>query len=56
MFWQLTNRDSADYYFNYWVGAVEKSELKPLIKEKDMLVRHKDNIFNYFKHRITNAE
>jgi transposase len=28
MFWQLTKRDSADYYFNYWVGAVERSELR----------------------------
>lgn len=55
MFWQLTNRDSADYFFNSWTGAVEKSELKPLIKVKDMLVRHKDNILNSFKHRITNA-
>jgi len=55
MFWQFTKHDSAEYFFNYWVGAVEKSELKPLIKVKDMLVRHKDNIFNYFKHRITNA-
>ena len=55
MFWQLINLDSAAYSFNYWVGAVERSELKTLIKVKDMLVRHKDNIFNSFKHRITNA-
>ena len=55
VFWQFTHRDSAEFFFNYWVNAVEKSELKPLIKVKDMLVRHKDNIFNYFKHRTTNA-
>jgi len=55
VFWQLTNRDSAEFFFNYWVSAVEKSELNPLIKVKDMLLRHKDNIFNYFKHRTTNA-
>ena len=55
VFWRFTNHDSAEFFFNYWVGAVEKSELKPLIKVKDMLVRHKDNIFNYFKHKITNA-
>ena len=47
VFWQFTNRDSAEVFFDYWVGAVEKSELKPLIKVKNMLVRHKDNIFNY---------
>lgn len=55
VFWQFTNRDSAEFFFNYWVSAVEKSELNPLIKVKDMLLRHKDNIFNYFKHRTTNA-
>ncbi len=55
VFWQFTNHDSAEVFFNYWGGAVEKSELKPLIKVKDILLRHKDNIFNYFKHKITNA-
>ena len=47
VFWQFTNHDSAEFFFNYWVAAVEKSELKPLIKVKEMLVRHKDNMFNY---------
>ena len=55
VFWLFTNCESAEIFFNSWVDAVEKSELKPLIKVKDMLLRHKDNIFNYFKHRITNA-
>ncbi len=27
--------------------CVGTSELKPLIKVKDMLLRHKDNVFNY---------
>lgn len=26
-----------------------------MIKVKNMMVRHKQNILNYFKHRITNA-
>lgn len=54
-FWRFTCPDSADYFFTYWCGVVDRSELKPLIAVKDMLVRHKDNIFNYFKHRVSNA-
>lgn len=54
-FWRFTCPDSADYFFTYWCGVVDRSELKPLIAVKDMLVRHKNNLFNYCKHRISNA-
>ena len=54
-FWRFTCPDSADYFFTYWCGVVDRSELKPLIAVKDMLVRHKANLFNYFKHRVSNA-
>ena len=41
--------------FFYWCETVDKSELTPMIKIKDLLVRHLDKILNYFKHRVSNA-
>ena len=55
MFWRFTCLDTASYFFNYWSKAVDRSELNPMIKVKDMMVRHRNNILNYFKHRTTNA-
>ena len=54
-FWQFTCRDSADYFFMFWCNAVERSQLKPMIKVKNLIVRHKKNLLNYFRHRTTNA-
>jgi len=55
MFWRFTCFDTASYFFNYWSTAVDRSELNPMIKVKDMMVRHRNNILNYFKHRTSNA-
>nr|WP_068866870.1 transposase [Prosthecochloris sp. CIB 2401] len=33
-FWVLTSRDAAEYFFQYWSDAVDRSELKPIIKVK----------------------
>ncbi|MDT9547741.1 MAG: transposase [Chlorobium phaeovibrioides] len=54
-FWVLTSRDSAEYFFQYWSDAVDRSKLKPIIKVKDMMVRHLDGILNFTRHRTTNA-
>jgi len=54
-FWSLTSHDSAEYFFNYWSKAVDSSELRPMIKVKDMMQRHLQNILSYFKHWTTNA-
>lgn len=54
-FWKLTDRDSADYFFGFWSNAVDRSELLPMIKVKNMMQRHLGNLLNYFKHRTTNA-
>nr|WP_278248912.1 ISL3 family transposase [Chlorobium sp. N1] len=54
-FWVLTSRDAAEYFFQYWSDAVDRSELKPIIKVKDMMARHLDGILNFTRHRITNA-
>ena len=54
-FWRLDCRDSASFFFDYWSKRVEQLKLKPMIKVKELLKRHFDNILNYFKHEITNA-
>jgi len=54
-FWQFTCRDTAEYFFSYWSDAVHRSELKPMIKVKDLMNRHKENLLNFFRHRTTNA-
>ena len=54
-FWRLGCRDSASFFFDYWSERVDQLELKPMIKVKELLKRHFDNILNYFKHEITNA-
>nr|WP_272914523.1 MULTISPECIES: hypothetical protein [Chlorobiaceae] len=35
---------------SYWSVAVDRSELKPIIKVKDMMTRHKENMLNFFRH------
>jgi len=37
VFWRFTCRDTASYFFNFWSKAVDRSELYPMIKVKDML-------------------
>lgn len=54
-FWVLTTRDAAEYFFQYWSDAVDRSELKPIIKVKDMMARHLEGILNFTRHRTTNA-
>ena len=54
-FWVLTNRDAAEYFFQYWSGAIDRSELAPMIKVKDMMTRHLEGILNFTRHRTTNA-
>ena len=54
-FWNCSTEFSAKLFFGQWCEMVEKSELKPMIKVKELLERHIDNILNFFKHRVTNA-
>jgi transposase len=54
-FWRLGCPDSAGFFFDYWCKRVDQLSLKPMIKVKELLIRHFDNILNYFKHEITNA-
>jgi len=54
-FWRLGCRDSASFFFDYWSERVERLGLKPMIKVKELLRRHFDNVLNYFDHEMTNA-
>ncbi|AOS82892.1 ISL3 family transposase [Chlorobaculum limnaeum] len=54
-FWRLGCRESASFFFDYWSERVDQLALKPMIKVKELLKRHLDNILNYFEHEMTNA-
>lgn len=54
-FWNSTSELTAREFFDSWCEIVDLSELTPIIKVKNLLVRHIDNIMNYFKHRVSNA-
>jgi transposase len=54
-FWNCSSELRGELFFTYWCEIVEKSGLKPLIKVKEMMERHKGNIINYFKHKVSNA-
>lgn len=54
-FWNCSSGLRGEIFFAYWCELVDKTKLKPLIKVKDMMERHKGNILNYFKHQVSNA-
>lgn len=54
-FWKCETVAEAKQFFQQWSTSVENSELKPVIKVKDMLERHLPNILNYFIYRVTNG-
>ena len=54
-FWNSSSELRGELFFTYWCELVDKTKLKPLIKVKDMMERHKGNILNYFKHQVSNA-
>ena len=39
----------------YLCEIVEKLGLKALVKVKELMERHKENILNYFKHKVSNT-
>ena len=54
-FWNCASELRGELFLTYWCEIVEKSGLKALIKVKELMERHKDNILNYFKHKVSNA-
>ena len=55
LFWNLTTEVHGGLFLSYWSDTVDQSGLTPMIEVKDMLNRHRDNLLNYFKHRVSNA-
>jgi transposase len=53
--WDLPSQKHGEWYFWYWSLTVDRSGLVPLIKVKEMLERHRDNLMNWFNHRVSNA-
>jgi transposase len=54
-FWNCSSELRGELFFTYWCEIVDKSGLMPLIKVKELMERHKENILNYFKHKVSNA-
>jgi glycosyltransferase involved in cell wall biosynthesis len=43
-FWNCSSELRGELFFTYWCEIADKSGLKPLIKVKDLMERHKNNI------------
>ncbi len=54
-FWTYSYIGSADTFFKRWFFWATHSKLKPIIKAAYTFKNHKQGLFAYFKHRITNA-
>lgn len=54
-FWTYSYIGSADTFFKRWFFWATHSKLKPIIKAAYTFKNHKQGMFAYFKHRITNA-
>lgn len=53
--WVNFYKECAESFFDDWYNWAIRSKLAPIVNVAMMLNRHKANIMNYFKHRITNA-
>jgi transposase len=54
-FWLFKNQKLAKEFLYSWCFDAFNSEDKPFIRLGVLLNKYKDQILNYFKHRITNA-
>jgi transposase len=54
-FWSYKYKGNAAKFYKNWYYSASHSKLKPIQKAAKTINNHKDNIMNYFKHRITNA-
>ena len=51
--WTYTYRASAEKYLLKWISWAKETEIEPLLKFAKSLLKSKDEVLNYFKHRIT---
>jgi transposase len=55
VFWDAGSADGASYVFDFWSKRVDAVGLSLMVKVKERLQRHFDNVLIWFKHDITNA-
>lgn len=53
--WESKSIEQATILFNRWYFKATHSRIKPIIKAAKTVKRHITGIYNYIKHRITNA-
>lgn len=53
--WSYRSEAWARGYFARWYYWATHSRLKPVVEVAKMIKRHGQNVFTYFKHRVTNA-
>lgn len=54
-FWQKGDEASGRKFFKKWYFWATHSRLQPFIEVARMLRRHEENLFSFFRHRITNS-
>jgi transposase len=54
-FWDYSDADGAEQYFNAWYVWAIRSRLEPIKAKARMLKTHLTNILTYFTHGISNA-
>lgn len=54
-FWLFSSHDKAKNFLYSWCQDAMESEISPLVKLGTTIDKYKDQILNFFKHRITNA-
>jgi hypothetical protein len=54
-FWNYRYPKPAQDFFDAWSSRAMRSRIEPMKSVATMLRRHSDGLFNYTKHRITNA-
>ncbi len=56
MFWLQPNAQEAARFFLIWYLEVRLSEIKPLVRAANTLLKYWIGLANYFKHRISNGK
>ena len=54
-FWMFKSQDKAEVFLYSWCQDAMDSEIGPLVRLGKTINKFKDQILNFFKHRITNA-
>lgn len=53
--WDCRDGEEGREHFNKWFGRAVRSKIPAVVKAARTLRKHREQILNYFRHRITNA-